>query len=85
MMEAGLVLRFNAVLERFEPSCSSLSNAVMRMARIAWYEPLVSFGSKVSYRAEQGAVTLKKPPRPQSVELRSTSQRGKLNILTKLP
>ena len=49
-MEAGPGLRFNAVLERFEPSCSNLSNAVMRMARIAWYEPLVSLGSSVSYR-----------------------------------
>ena len=37
-----------------EPPCSSLSYAVIRMARIALYEPLVSLGSSFSYRAEQG-------------------------------
>ena len=54
-MEAGFLLRFNTVLERFVPSCSSLSNAVMRMARIALYEPLVSLGLKVSFRAERAS------------------------------
>ena len=48
------MLSFNAAFERFVPPCSKHSNAIMRMARIARNEPLVSFGLGVSTRADQG-------------------------------
>ena len=49
-MEAGIVLRFSAALERFVSPYARLSNAVMRMARIARIEALVSLRSGVAIR-----------------------------------
>ena len=46
-MQAGIMLSFNAAFERFIALYASLSNAFMRMARIARYELLISGGSKV--------------------------------------
>ena len=41
-MQTGIRLSFNAAFERFIALYASLSNAFMRMARIAWYELLIS-------------------------------------------